>query len=105
GEEEVSRNRDEGRPHGAALISSTLLPDTLTFSSMPSRARYSRTRPDRQFPDWAIQVDGGNMEKSDRADEHGSVSMRAIEMATALAIMALGALVMYDSHRLGASWA
>ena len=45
------------------------------------------------------------MENSERTDEHGSVSMRVIEMATALAIMALGALVMYDSHRLGAGWA
>lgn len=45
------------------------------------------------------------MENSNQADEHGTVSMRVIEMATALAIMALGALVMYDSHRIGASWA
>lgn len=45
------------------------------------------------------------MENSDQADENGTVSVRVIEMATALAIMALGALVMYDSHRIGASWA
>lgn len=44
------------------------------------------------------------MEKSDRTDERGGVSTRVLEIATALTIMALGALVMYDSWRLGASW-
>lgn len=45
------------------------------------------------------------MEGSRQADERGSVSTRVMEMATALAIMALGSLVMFDSYRLGASWA
>jgi hypothetical protein len=45
------------------------------------------------------------MEGSNQEDEHGGISTRAMEIATALAIMGLGALVMYDSHRLGASWA
>lgn len=45
------------------------------------------------------------MENSDRTGEQGGVSTRVLEMATALTIMALGALVMYDSQRMGASWA
>lgn len=45
------------------------------------------------------------MQGSKQADERGSVSTRVMEMATALAIMSLATLVMYDSYRLGASWA
>jgi hypothetical protein len=34
----------------------------------------------------------------------GGISMRAMEIATALFFFAIGALVVYDSHRLGSSW-
>jgi hypothetical protein len=34
----------------------------------------------------------------------GGISMRTMEIATALFFFALGALVVYDSHRLGSSW-
>jgi hypothetical protein len=37
-------------------------------------------------------------------DEEGGVSVRALEIGVAVTILALGALVMFDSWRTGASW-
>ena len=37
--------------------------------------------------------------------EQGGISHKAVDLFMAGAIMALAALVMYDSHRLGSSWA
>jgi hypothetical protein len=36
--------------------------------------------------------------------EPGGISMRTMEIATALFFLAVGSLVVYDSHRLGSSW-
>jgi Tripartite tricarboxylate transporter TctB family len=36
--------------------------------------------------------------------EQSAVSMRTMEIVVALIIMVLGAIVVYDSHRLGSSW-
>ena len=38
------------------------------------------------------------------ADEQAALSMRTMEIVVALIIMVLGAIVVYDSHRLGSSW-
>ena len=38
------------------------------------------------------------------ADEQTAVSLRTMEIVVALIIMVLGAIVVYDSHRLGSSW-
>jgi putative tricarboxylic transport membrane protein len=35
----------------------------------------------------------------------GAVPTRTVEVVVALAIMALGLLVVYDSHRVGVGWA
>lgn len=44
------------------------------------------------------------MESSEHTGEQGGVSSRVLEMAVALAIVLVGALVIYDSWRMGAGW-
>lgn len=44
-------------------------------------------------------------ERDDRADEAaGGLKTRGVEVFVAVVFFALGALVVYDSHRLGSSW-
>lgn len=43
-------------------------------------------------------------EREHAAAEHGGIPARAVELAVAILIFALGALVVFDSHRLGSSW-
>ncbi|MEO8739222.1 MAG: tripartite tricarboxylate transporter TctB family protein [Casimicrobiaceae bacterium] len=45
-----------------------------------------------------------NQHQQSGADEQPAVSMRTMEIVVALMIMVLGAIVVYDSHRLGSSW-
>ena len=45
-----------------------------------------------------------NQDQQSGAGEQPAVSMRTMEIVVALIIMVLGAIVVYDSHRLGSSW-
>lgn len=45
-----------------------------------------------------------NQDPQSGAGEQSAVSMRTMEIVVALIIMVLGAIVVYDSHRLGSSW-
>src|SRR3546814_17294456 len=44
------------------------------------------------------------MSESKSENEYGSVSVRTLEIAVAAALMALSAVIMYDSWRTGARW-
>ncbi len=45
-----------------------------------------------------------NQDPQSGAGERAAVSMRTMEIVVALIIMVLGAIVVFDSHRLGSSW-
>ena len=45
-----------------------------------------------------------NQDQQSGAGEQSAVSMRTMEIVVALIIMVLGAIVVFDSHRLGSSW-
>ena len=45
-----------------------------------------------------------NKDRQSGAGEQAAVSLRTMEIVVALIIMVLGAIVVYDSHRLGSSW-
>ena len=42
--------------------------------------------------------------KQSAADERAGISMRAVEVATAVLLFLVGAVVVYDSYRLGSKW-
>jgi hypothetical protein len=42
--------------------------------------------------------------KQSGAEERAAISMRAMEVATAVLLFAVGAIVVYDSYRLGSKW-
>jgi hypothetical protein len=42
--------------------------------------------------------------KKSGADERAGISMRAMEVATAVFLFVIGAIVVYDSYRLGSKW-
>jgi hypothetical protein len=45
-----------------------------------------------------------NQEQQPAADDRPAISNRAMEIVVALIILVLGAIVVYDSNRLGSSW-
>ena len=45
-----------------------------------------------------------DQDKESAADERAAISMRAAELVVAALLFAVGAIVVYDSYRLGSKW-
>ena len=45
-----------------------------------------------------------DQEQQPGAEDRAAISVRAMELVVALVIFVLGAIVVYDSHRLGSGW-
>lgn len=45
-----------------------------------------------------------DQDKESSADERAVISMRAMELVVAVLLFAVGAIVVFDSHRLGSKW-